>query len=261
MFEDTRGAGAGVVVVGAGEAGIGRGDLVVEATHAPHAGELREIVTAGKRFSLAAHALPEVPDEVPFIETIAAQVERVGRRPEVYGGRDASDGDELRGRGAIATEFARELEDEIAAHRKAAERDVRQAVLLDERAHHRAHVARHPAVVERGAEPFGAAAVAHVHADDVHPRGPGFVRRPNDVLRFARAFESVDEDDREGLLALRLPVAAAQHFDVRLDAEQARLGCGQQVAARQQPARDRLRVGAAQQAMRHEWIGRRSRHL
>src|SRR5258706_7599602 len=72
VFEDARGAGAGVVIVGAGEAGVGRGDLVVEAAHAPYAGELREIVAAGEGFRFAAHRLPQVPDEVPFIETIAS---------------------------------------------------------------------------------------------------------------------------------------------------------------------------------------------
>ena len=87
-------------------------------------------------------------------------------------------------------------------------------------------------------------AVAHVHADDVHPRCPGFAARANHILRFAGAFKSMHDDDGHRGFALGLPMAMAQHPDFRFDQKQPLLRRRKQVASRQEVSGNRLGMAA-----------------
>jgi len=68
-------------------------------------------------------------------------------------------------------------------------------------------------VIERGREGIAAAAVAHIHADDVHARGEGAHGDAPDVAGIGRALEAVHQHGGEprGALRLRLPVAMAEN--------------------------------------------------
>ena len=139
-------------------------------------------------------------------------MKRVSRRSKIHRGRDANDGVELL-RHSVA-KFASKFEHEVSAHRVADQRDGLEAVLLDEEAHHHQHVTRQSRVIERRTQRFGAAAVAHVHADDVASALPQLVGVSNDVLRVRRAFEAM-HDDRRGPRCthlFRLPMAFAAHL-------------------------------------------------
>ena len=136
--EDAGGGGAGVVVFGAGEAGVERGDAVVEVAQGVDAGGAVAVVGAGEESGLAAEAAEEGAEKLEFVEAVLRAVQGVGGGGEVYGGRDSDDGVKLR-RGCRA-EFAGELEDEVAAHGVADERDGFEGVAVgEEAAGRRAH--------------------------------------------------------------------------------------------------------------------------
>ncbi len=67
-------------------------------------------------------------------------------------------------------------------------------------------------VIEGGGECLGAAAVAHIHADDVAAGEPEFVGVADDVLRTGGAFEAVDDDGggARGADVGGLPVAVTE---------------------------------------------------
>ena len=129
---------------------------------------------------------------------------------------------------------------------------LRQPIFGDQLVDHRADVAGEPGMVERRSKLLGAAAVAHVHADHVHARQPRLAAGADHVRGFARAFEAVH--DHGGQRTVLLPVAVAAHLHAVGDGEEAALGFGQQVAARQEMAGEGLDVAAAQTASRHEII-------
>ena len=114
--------------------------------------------------------------------------------------------------GGARAPLAGELENEIAAHGVADQRHALQAEALGEMAHHRAHVGGAAGVIERRSERLGAAAVAHVHADNVHAGSPGARGDAPHVARIGRAFEAVHEHRREpgGAHRFRLPMAMAE---------------------------------------------------
>ena len=165
---------------------------------------------------------------------------------------------ELRRR--IFAEFARKLEDEIAAHGVADQRDRLQMVQIDEEAHDGVNVAGEAGVIERGGKRLGPAAVAHVHADDVAAGLPELVGVADDVLRVGGAFESMHDDGgrARGANVFGLPVAVAEDLagDLvlggRRDFDELRLGGGQAVGARQIVAEDGLQMAVAQKTPRME---------
>src|SRR5258707_515699 len=109
-------------------------------------------------------------------------------------------------------EFAGQLEYQVPPHRIADQRHRSQAVPLDEKVHHHQHVVREARMVESGRKRLRAAAVPHIHADNVAARAPQLVRVADDILRLRRAFEPM-HDDRGGPRCtnlLRLPVAVAE---------------------------------------------------
>ena len=179
--DDAGSSGAMVVVVGAGEAGVESGDAVVEVAQGADAGGLIGVVGAREEGRFAAEAAEERAQEFHLVEAVEGAVERVGGGAEVERRRDADDGVELCE--GVVVEFAGELEDEVAAHGVADERDGLKAVEADEEAHDGEDVAGEAGVVEGGGEVLGAAAVAHVHADDVGAGEPELVGVADDVLR------------------------------------------------------------------------------
>jgi hypothetical protein len=218
--ENACGGGAEVVVVRGAEAGVEGGDAVVEVAERGDVRGALGVEGAGEEHDLAAEALEECAEEAALVEAVLRLVESVGGGGEIDGGRDADDGVELR-RGAGA-EIAGELEDEIAAHGVADERDGLKVLGGDEMAEDVFDVGGEAGVVERGGEAchvagvtvagVAAAAVAHVHADDVAAGAPELVGIADDVLRLRRAFEAV-EDDRgwaRGAGGEWLPVAFAE---------------------------------------------------
>ena len=68
-------------------------------------------------------------------------------------------------------------------------------------------------MVERGRERVGAATSALVVADDVHPRSQRLLRDAAHILRIARAFESMHNDNGQRPGTIRLPVVVAEHPD------------------------------------------------
>ena len=209
------GGGGFVVVVGCGaEAGVEGGDAVVEVAEGGNAGGALGIEGAREEDGLAAEAFEESAEELAFVEAILPLVESGGRGVEIDCGRDADGAAEL-GWG-IGAEVAGELEYEVAAHGVADERDGGELLGIEEEAHDVVDVGGHAGVVERGGEASHlvvvAAAVAHVHADDVAAGAPEFVGVADDVLRVGGAFKAVDDDDcgAIGAVGQGLPVTLAE---------------------------------------------------
>ena len=90
------GGGAGVVVVGAGEARVERGDAVVEVAQGVDTGGAVAVVGSGEENCLAAEAVEESAEELEFVEAVLRAMEGVCGGGEVYGGRDSDDGVKLR---------------------------------------------------------------------------------------------------------------------------------------------------------------------
>ena len=103
--------------------------------------------------------------ELDLVDAVPGKVKGIGGRAEIDGWRDADDSLQLRRSGR--PEFARELEDEIAAHGIADQRNGFEAVKRDEVTHDRADIGGETGVVESRCEGLRAAAVPHVHADDI----------------------------------------------------------------------------------------------
>ena len=165
---------------------------------------------------------------------------------------------------SVLAEVTREFEHEVPAHRIADQRDAFETFTLEKVAHDGAHIAGEAGVIERRRKSrhliVAAAAVAHVHANDVGARTPELVRVANHVLRVRRAFQAMHHDRRWPLGAhlRRLPVALAQ--DLRRDLSVARgrdfdkhrHRRRQIVCTRQEVAEDGLHVTVAQEASWHE---------
>jgi len=194
-IEHARSGGAVVVVVGRLEAGVERGDTVVELAHRTDAGGDLGIEGAREERSLAAETLEKSAKELELVKAVLGLVQRVGGGADVDDRRDADDAGEL-GWGGIA-EFAGKLEDKVAAHGVADERDALEVFALEEELHDTLDVLREARVVERRRELCGfvlvAPAIPHVHADDVEACGPEFVGVADDVLRLRGAFEAVKD--------------------------------------------------------------------
>ena len=68
-------------------------------------------------------------------------------------------------------------------------------------------------MIENGGERVRASTIALVVADYVHSGGERLLRDAEHVLRLARAFESVHDDDGQRAGAIRLPVTMAEDLD------------------------------------------------
>src|SRR6266851_8042260 len=138
-IENAGSGGVVVVVVSAGEAGVQRGDAIVELAKGADAGGTAGVVGPGEERCLALEAAEQGAQELDLVEAVHRLMKRIRRWSKIDGGRDADDGTEL-WRCRVA-KFAGELECEIAAHGVADERDGLEPVRLCEEAHHGEHVA------------------------------------------------------------------------------------------------------------------------
>ena len=159
------------------------------------------------------------------------------------------DGDHrAQGRRSIRAEFAGQLQHQVPTHGIAGQRDALESFALDEVAQHSSDIAGEPGVVEGGRKPLRAAAVAHVHANDISPSSPHLVGVADDVLRLRRAFEAMHQNHgwAIGTQRRRMPVALAEHMTCHLrvagrrDFHQLRHRLRQSVGTRQKVAGDRL---------------------
>jgi len=78
-------------------------------------------------------------------------------------------------------------------------------------------------MVERGSQIFRPAAIPLVQPHHVKACDPRLFRRPEHIIRLARAFQAVEQHDRRMLARPLLPVAIAPHFCSRLHFEEAQL--------------------------------------
>ena len=202
---------ATVVVVRAGEAAVACGDLFVEFADGPHEAYGFRLVDLREELGLALETPHEVAQKMPLVDAVGALVQGVGAGCEICGWADA-DGREQPFRSRSA-EFAGQLEHQIAAHGVSNHGYAAQAVGRCKMVQDRAHIRGQAGVVERWGPVFCAAAVAHVHANDVAAGSPGECRDSADVLRIGGAFEAVDEQDGQAVWTkvFRLPVAMAKH--------------------------------------------------
>ena len=103
-------------------------------------------------------------------------------------------------------------------------------------------------MVQGGRFAIGAAAVALIHTHNVQARGHALAGNSHHVRRIAGTFQTVDDDDGERVLAVRLPVAMAQDPYSGLHFDHACFGCGQDDAPLQEEIGDGLAMAALEAA-------------
>lgn len=207
--DDTGRGGAVIVVVGALETPVTGENFVVELADGTYRADAADSVDGRKEAGLAAEARHEPAQKIPLVKTIGGFVKGVGAGGEVDDGADRGDGGEQ----GIAAPLAGELENKVAAHGIADKGDAVQAEAGSIVDQNRAHIARETGVIQSGRESLSAAAVAHVHADDVAACGKGTDSYGANVTRVRRTLQTVNQDDGEtrGADRFGLPVAMTQY--------------------------------------------------
>ncbi len=107
-------------------------------------------------------------------------------------------------------------------------------------------------MVERRSQSFRSAAVPLIHADDIHAGGQALGGDPLHVGGIARALKAVDDDDRQSILPVALPVAMDENLNAGFHLDVSRLGWGQRRAAGEEEAGQGLPMSAAEAAPRDE---------
>jgi hypothetical protein len=79
---------------------------------------------------------------------------------------------------------------------------------------------------------FRAAAIALIHAYDIHSGSHAFCRDAQHILRFAGSLQAMHHHDCQRIPTIGLPVAVTQDFHPRLNLNQALLGWGQNNSSR-----------------------------
>ena len=236
--DDAGAGGTVVVVVGIAEAAVARDDFLIELADGANGADAVDLINGGKELSFVTDPAPQPAQKSPLVGAVGGFVQSVGAGGEID--RRADSGDGGKRPAAAGAPLAGELEHEIAAHGVADQRHALEAEARGEVAHHGAHVSRAAGVIERGREGIAAAAVAHIHADDVHARGEGARGNALHVPGIGRALEAVHQHRSEprSALRLRLPVAVAEDaagiggidFDGFSDGGQAKRRPGKKVA-------------------------------
>ena len=234
--DDAGAGGAVVVVVGVAEVAVARDDFLIEFADGAKGADAIDLINGGKELSFVTDPAPQVAQKMPLVAAVNGLVQSVGAGGEINGRAHGGNGGKRRQRAPLAGE----LEHEIATHGVSDQRNALEAEARGEVAHHGAHVSRAAGVIERGRERITAAAVAHVHADDVHARGESAHGDAPDVTGIGRALEAVHQHRGEPRSALRfrLPVAVTEDatgisgidFDGLSDAGKAKRRPGKKVA-------------------------------
>jgi len=127
------------------------------------------------------------------------------------------------------------------------ERDALEALFATQGVGYRSYIRGHAGVVQGGGQGLRAAAVPHVHADDVHPQAPCLAAHSDYILGVRRTFEAMNDDQRKARPPVALPMAHAANARVNplgnfFDGNQPLLSGRQQAHARQEVSRQRLQV-------------------
>ena len=123
-------------------------------------------------------------------------------------------------------QLAGQLHGDVAAERVAGHGEARQPVAIAQLGQHAQRIGGQPRVIEPARQVLGAAAIALVEPDDVESGGEGLLGQAAHVMRFARALETVQRQQRRRRLTVRLPVAVRQHPRVGGDVEKPGFGGG-----------------------------------
>ncbi len=258
-IDDTGRCSAVVVVVRAAKAGVERGDAIVELAQGANAIGAIRIVGTRKERGLAAEAAKQSAQELDLVETVIGSCSASAEGPRSTAGETPMTERKLQW--CQCAQLARQLQDQIAAHGIADERDGAKAMTVDEEAQDGEDVAGQTGVVEGGGERLGAAAVAHVHANDV---AAGSAR----VCWSCRGrTASLDEPSRPWTMmavgrvartVFGLPVAVAADLACDLSVSSRRyldergLSGRETVDARQEVSRDGLDVAIAEKSSRQK---------
>lgn len=105
-------------------------------------------------------------------------------------------------------------------------------------------------MIERGRTVIGAAAVSLIHPDHVHSCGHSLGSNSRHVGGVAGAFETVDNQHRETVLPVGLPVAVTEHLDARFHSNKLCLGRRNLDGAGKKEAAQRLKMASAQKTAR-----------
>ena len=206
--DDACARGAIVVVVGIAEVAVACDDFLIELADGANGADAVDLINGGKEFGLVTDAAPQVAQKMPLISAVGGFVQSVGAGREINGRAHRGD----RGKRWQRAPLAGELEHEISAHGIADQRNAREAEARREVAHHGTHVGRATRVIERRREGIAAAAVAHIHADNVHARGESARGYALHVAGIGRALEAVHQHRSEPRSAFSIgqPVAVAE---------------------------------------------------
>ena len=107
-------------------------------------------------------------------------------------------------------------------------------------------------MVQRRSQGIGAAAIPLIHTDYVHAQGQALGGDPQHVIRFARPLQAVDENCRQRVPAIALPVAMGENFNAWLYFDQPSLGSRQRDVARENEVDQSLPMPPAQAPSRQE---------
>jgi hypothetical protein len=115
-------------------------------------------------------------------------------------------------------------------------------------------------MIERRRKSVRIAAIALIHAHYVHAGSQALRRNAQHVLRVTRSLQPVDQNDRERMVPLRLPMAMAQNPYPGLNFDEALLWRSQLKTPVKEKAGQRLNVSATHVPPCNEISGLRIPH-
>src|SRR3954470_1947102 len=187
---------------------MGSGEVLVELTDGSDGRQAIERVFAGMRGSLPAHARFEAANEIPLVDEVLPPLERADAFGELNDGGDRTHALQ-RGRRRTAV-VSGELEREVAAKRVAGDHypiDPFTSDFCDDVG----GVGGEAGMVQPVAQGFGAAAVPLIEQEHVESACVRLRRNSPHVVGGARAFETMQHQQRRMRGRFVLPVAMGEH--------------------------------------------------
>src|SRR4051794_29482663 len=142
----------------------------------------------------------------------------------------------------LVSPLSRQFEYQVSPHGKSCECETADLILVHKVFGHCRHITGSPGVIQARCFTVLPSAIALVHADHVHPQSHALVRDPHHVLRVARTFEPVHDDDRQCISSHTLPMAVTQDLDSGLHLDPSLFRSGQLDSPSQEKTRQRLDV-------------------
>ena len=149
-----------IVIICVAEAAKFRRNRIVELPDSPYALQPVQRETSRKQFCLRPHTPLQPFDEMPFVDAIVRQINRVRASAQIARRANSHHRAQF-GRRGVA-KFGGHFQHQIPAHRKTSDENLRHVIFLDQLAHHGANIAAQSGVVKRRRQPFGASAIALV---------------------------------------------------------------------------------------------------